>query len=271
MSTSITLPTTPITSMTSKEIAELTGKRHADVMRDVRNMVERLEKFNQNNPDADLRSAPQVSWHCDTEHYVDANGQAREMYRLDRDTTHCLIAGYDPVPRMRIIKRLAELEAQQTALPMEVIQAAMLDVIQPMQAQIEHLAWMVENNPRKRPGRVYRSVDIAFHLAMDARQLHKEAMAIGLLQPVRVRELLMWKITEEGERYAKYSSGGTRRTVDGETLSNSLWWSFDVVQYIKNYSGARYDLTIPKIAPKDKSLKLSKSAKLMLTASGMTH
>ncbi|MEA3639922.1 MAG: Rha family transcriptional regulator [Lamprobacter sp.] len=38
-------------SMTSKEIAELTGKTHAHVMRDIRAMVDRLEA----DPDLDFR------------------------------------------------------------------------------------------------------------------------------------------------------------------------------------------------------------------------
>lgn len=107
------IPQAQSASMTSREIAELTGKTHSNIMRDVRDMIARLEKFNQNNHDSDLNRANTISWHCETEHYIDENGRAREMYRLDRDTTHCLIAGYDPVPRMRIIKRLAQLESGQ--------------------------------------------------------------------------------------------------------------------------------------------------------------
>ncbi|MCF7994773.1 MAG: Rha family transcriptional regulator [Chromatiaceae bacterium] len=115
------LPGAQSASMTSREIAELTGKRHADVMRDIREMISRLENFNQNNHDANLRcaiddadqTAPNLDWHCETDHYIDPNGRAREQYRLDRDTTLCLVAGYDPVPRMRIIKRLEALESGQ--------------------------------------------------------------------------------------------------------------------------------------------------------------
>ena len=89
-------------TMTSREIAGLTGKRHADVMRDIRVMIERLEA------DADLR------WHCETETYADAQGKPREQYRLDRDTTLTLVTGYDPIPRMKIIKRWQELESGQS-------------------------------------------------------------------------------------------------------------------------------------------------------------
>lgn len=99
------LAVVPVT-MSSREIAELTGKQHSNVMRDIRAMTERL------SADSNL------NWHCETEIYTDEQGKPREMYRLDKDTTLTLVSGYDAVLRFRIIKRWQELEtAQQTALP----------------------------------------------------------------------------------------------------------------------------------------------------------
>lgn len=91
-------------TMTSREIADLTDKRHADVMRDIRSMIEKI------SADADLR------WHCETETYIDEQGKPRDMYRMDKDTTLTLVSGYDAVLRFRIIKRWQELETQ-TATP----------------------------------------------------------------------------------------------------------------------------------------------------------
>ncbi len=95
------LPGAQAASMTSREIAELTGKRHDNVMRDIKAMIQRLD------------AASDLRWHCETDTYIDPQGKARQMYSLDRDTTMCLVAGYDPVPRMRIIKRLEALESGQ--------------------------------------------------------------------------------------------------------------------------------------------------------------
>lgn len=86
------------TTMTSREIAELTGKQHAHVLRDIRNMIDRLSA----DPDMDFR--------CESTTYTDTGGVPKTMYQLDKATTMCLVAGYDPIPRMRIIKRLEEYE-----------------------------------------------------------------------------------------------------------------------------------------------------------------
>lgn len=90
----------PALTMSSREIAELTGKRHADVMRDIRAMMEALQQ------NADLRSV------CKSSTYVGENDQSYPQYELDKDTSLTLLLGYDVVARMRVVKRWQELEAQ---------------------------------------------------------------------------------------------------------------------------------------------------------------
>lgn len=89
--------------MTSKEIAELTGKEHFNVMRDIRKMLadlgEGVLKFE------DTQINPQ-------------NGQSYPIFRLPKDLTITLVSGYNVVMRHRIVTRWQELEAQQApALP----------------------------------------------------------------------------------------------------------------------------------------------------------
>ncbi len=91
-------------TMSSREIAELTGKRHADVMRDIRNMTEELQSAN-------------LRFVCNSTSYIAENGQHYPMYELDRDTTDTLLTGYSAVARMKVIKRWRELENQQPKLP----------------------------------------------------------------------------------------------------------------------------------------------------------
>jgi len=87
-------------TMTSREIAELTGKRHDNIMRDIRSMIEQLS------------ASSELSWHCESSTYTDEQGKPRDMYVMDKDTTYTLIAGYRADLRFKIIKRWQELEAQ---------------------------------------------------------------------------------------------------------------------------------------------------------------
>lgn len=87
-------------TMTSREIAELTGKNHSHVMRDIRALVDAIKQ----NPELD--SGYKVT------KYAGVNGQEYEQYELDKDTTLTLLLGYDAVARMKVVKRWQELEDQ---------------------------------------------------------------------------------------------------------------------------------------------------------------
>ena len=95
------LPIIQALTMTSREIAELTGKRHRDVLRDIDVLINSLR--------ADLRSGFKSST------YIDSTGKSNRQYEMDRDSTYCLVAGYDATARMLIIKRWRELEEQAAA------------------------------------------------------------------------------------------------------------------------------------------------------------
>lgn len=91
-------------TMTSREIAELTGKQHAHVMRDIRAMLEALEK--------DVSSFGSI--------FQDAYGRDQQEFRLPKDLTLTLVTGYDVKRRHAINVRWMELEARQ-ADPMQVL------------------------------------------------------------------------------------------------------------------------------------------------------
>jgi phage regulator Rha-like protein len=99
----------PLT-ITSREIAELTGKRHDNVMRDIRRVVGNLEKHRQEQLASNNRCATDLVWCCETEYYLDGNGRKREYYRIDKYVSGCLLAGYNDVSRFIIVKRWDELE-----------------------------------------------------------------------------------------------------------------------------------------------------------------
>ena len=89
--------------MSSREIAELTEKRHDHVLRDIRKLI-----------DEGAIGAPNFG---DSE-YLSSQGKLMPEYLLDFDATMTLLTGYNAVLRARVIKRWRELE-QKEALPIE--------------------------------------------------------------------------------------------------------------------------------------------------------
>lgn len=87
-------------TMNSLEISKLTGKRHDNVMTDIRSMLEELEL---NAPD--FSGAQTYN-----------NNNTRTVYSLDKELTLTLVSGYSVKMRHAIIKRWQELESR---LPMD--------------------------------------------------------------------------------------------------------------------------------------------------------
>ncbi|AOV00537.1 phage antirepressor KilAC domain-containing protein [Delftia tsuruhatensis] len=101
----ITAISAAVLTMSSREIADLTGRDHGNVMRDIRTLLDDLQA-------SDLKPV------CETTTYAGANGQRYPQYELDRDTCLTLLLGYDAAARMKVVKRWQELEAQAApALP----------------------------------------------------------------------------------------------------------------------------------------------------------
>lgn len=86
------------------EIAELTGKRHAHVCRDIRNMLEQL------GHSPDLGNAFMGT-------YINENNRSMPCYHLPRRECEILVCGYDVVRRAAVIDRWLELETKQRQLP----------------------------------------------------------------------------------------------------------------------------------------------------------
>jgi len=83
--------------MSSLEIAELTGKIHSNVTRDIRVMLE------------------QLGMRChvfEGTHVHPQNGQRYPIFNLPKNLSIGVVSGYNPVLRMKIIDRWLELETQ---------------------------------------------------------------------------------------------------------------------------------------------------------------
>lgn len=79
----------------SREIAELTGKRHDYVLRDIKSLISQ-----------EAITAPNFG----VSECKDSTGRTLPQYLLDFDATMTLITGYDAKRRAMIIKRWRELE-----------------------------------------------------------------------------------------------------------------------------------------------------------------
>lgn len=98
--------TNPAPTMTSREIAELTGKEHRNVMADIRKML------------AELHGDDRVLSFQQTVDRPNPSGGApipSPMYLLPKRETLILVSGYSVLMRARIIDRWQELEAAAAA------------------------------------------------------------------------------------------------------------------------------------------------------------
>jgi phage antirepressor YoqD-like protein len=80
--------------MSSRELAELTGKLHKNVKRDIAAMLSDLK--------VDALSFERI--------YLDSQNREQTEYLLDREHTDCLLTGYSAPLRMKVIRRWHELE-----------------------------------------------------------------------------------------------------------------------------------------------------------------
>jgi len=87
-------------TMTTREVAKLTGKRHGNVVRDTEKVFTELK----------LES----SEYLDT--YQDSTGRTLKQYRLDKDLTMTLITGYDIVRCHAVNRRWRESHTLKTSV-----------------------------------------------------------------------------------------------------------------------------------------------------------
>ncbi|MDB6454686.1 phage regulatory protein/antirepressor Ant [Falsirhodobacter sp. 20TX0035] len=122
----------PLT-MSSREVAELCEKNHADVLRDIRVMLEQLDEV-----------ASSFAGY-----YIASNGKQNPCFNLPKDLTLTLVAGYNVKLRKRIIDRWLELEGQgpRTAALTgpQLMAAALIEADATMKAQAAQIEGMKED------------------------------------------------------------------------------------------------------------------------------
>ena len=112
-------------TMSSREIAELTGKQHQHVRRDIKTMLTEL--------DLDESNFGRT--------YFDAQNREQSEFVLERLHVECLLTGYSIPLRMKVLERLKDLEAdQQVSVPSSFAEALRLAADQQEQIQSLQIA-----------------------------------------------------------------------------------------------------------------------------------
>jgi len=103
-------------SMSSLEIAELTGKQHSDVLRDIRKMVQSLDNAKMLYQQYQVVTCPQT--------------KRTKSINLNKDLSLTLVSGYNVKLRYKIVQRWQQLEStQQPKLPTNFVEALKLLVV----------------------------------------------------------------------------------------------------------------------------------------------
>ena len=121
-------------TMTSLEIAEVTGKRHDSILRDIRNIL---------SQGVDAHNFVET-------YYTDKSNRQQKCYILTKKGCLILASGYDVILREKIINRWEELETKernQYQVPQSFAEALMLAAKQ--QEQIEEQQRQLEENSKE--------------------------------------------------------------------------------------------------------------------------
>lgn len=237
-------------TMSSREIAELTGKRHDNVMRDTKKMLDELGE-------AALTFEGS---------YTGADGTQRPCYNLPKDLTLTLVAGYNVPLRKRIIDRWLELEAAAKA-PAPVATVVHMDraaretrLFMRQALQIASLAGLAGNQRLIAANRSTRSATGFDYLSeMGVKYLEAPQNAallsvtdigrqIGAISGMRVNHLLAEGGYQTGERDAKgrtywvptdkgVKAGGVMVDVERSNKSGQarqLRWASSIVEIVRD-------------------------------------
>ena len=219
-----------VESMSSLEIAEVTGKEHKNVMRDIQNLLSQgVDKLN----------FERIS-------YKDSMNRVRDAYQLTYKGVLILASGYNPVLREKIINRWEELETgksepkfsqQSTSQPKlsDKIQAAnfLADFLNLNGASKLAIAKSIAD-PLGLPTPDYVMDEKTVHAAKDLLATHKVKMSSAEFNKILVSKGIVERMTRPGkggkthswvvipEKYEKF--GQNARNPHAQNQTQALWY-----------------------------------------------
>ena len=219
-----------VESMSSLEIAEVTGKEHKNVMRDIQNLLSQgVDKLN----------FERIS-------YKDSMNRVRDAYQLTYKGVLILASGYNPVLREKIINRWEELETgkaepkfsqqqqSQTKLS-DKIQAAnfLADFLNLNGASKLAIAKSIAD-PLGLPTPDYVMDEKTVHAAKDLLATHKVKMSSAEFNKILVSKGIVERMTRHGkggkthswvvipEKYEEF--GQNARNPHAQNQTQALWY-----------------------------------------------
>lgn len=219
-----------VESMSSLEIAEVTGKEHKNVMRDIQNLLSQgVDKLN----------FERIS-------YKDSMNRVRDAYQLTYKGVLILASGYNPVLREKIINRWEELETgkaepkfsqqqqSQTKLS-DKIQAAnfLADFLNLNGASKLAIAKSIAD-PLGLPTPDYVMDEKTVHAAKDLLSTHKVKMSSAEFNKILVSKGIVERMTRPGkggkthswvvipEKYEEF--GQNARNPHAQNQTQALWY-----------------------------------------------
>lgn len=209
----------PVT-MSSREIADLTAKRHDNVVADIKKMLSELGE--------DVLNFQGI--------YRDSMNREQTEYRLDRELTETLLLGYSAPLRLKVIRRLREMEAalaaprQMTAAEMFLQNAQILVDLQNQQAKYQ--AQLVEIGDRVE--KVAQAQTVMSSVPANAESivhLRKRIWKMFGLSDTTVDAVL------RQSPYAPKPAGVVRNNhVDAENSTFTVWWKKDVTALFHRFT-----------------------------------
>lgn len=161
-------------TMSSLEIAELTGKAHKNVLADIRIMLDELE----------------LSWADFSAQYKDSTGRSLPCFNLDREMTDTLLTGYSAKMRLAVIKRWRELESH-VAQPRELSRMELIQLAFEAEQARLHLTIQVEAQAKK-----IDHLENLFKEGETATQFCKQLNGVNVMQVQAYLKAKNWLFTE---------------------------------------------------------------------------
>lgn len=194
-----------VQGMTSLQIAEVTGKNHAHVMRDIRNLLE--QGVNESN--------------FGLVDYKDKKGEMRPMYELTPKGCLILASGYDPVLREKIVDKLDEYQQAERANMI-----ALPNFTDPAEAA---MAWAKEYREKKVLAIENKSLQIEnarlendnIQLAAEVQELKKDKNYLDII----MRSKAMMTVSQIAQDYGMSAKAMNKQLADMgiQYICNGQW------------------------------------------------